>query len=88
MTVKQFVRDFSAFIFGLVGASFTLGLAVSGAYDWAVECLVLAVCCCFATIASIAWLAIAQGGYSKRDRPKRCNKRRMVQSQPTGEKTK
>ena len=88
MTVKQFMRDFSAFIFGLVGASFTLGLALSGAFDWAVECLVLAVCCCFATIASIAWLAIAQGGYSKHDRPRQGKKRRMVQSQPTGEKTK
>lgn len=88
MTVKQFVRDFSAFIFGLVGASFTLGLALSGAFDWSAECLVLAVCCCFATIASIAWLAIAQGGYSKHDRPGQGKKRRMVQSQPTGEKTK
>ena len=86
MTVKQFARDFSAFIFGLVGASFTLGLALSGAFDWSAECLVLAVCCCFATIASIAWLAIAQGGYDKHDRPKRCNKRRVVLSQPTGEK--
>ena len=88
MVVKQFVRDFSAFIFGLVGASFTLGLALSGAFDWAAECLVLAVCCCFATIASIAWLAIAQGGYSKSDRSKRCNKRRVVLSQPAGGKTK
>lgn len=87
MTVKQFVRDFSAFIFGLVGASFTLGLALSGAFDWAVECLVLAVCCCFATIASIAWLAIAQGGYSKRDRPKRSKGSRVVQSKQAGEKT-
>ena len=87
MTVKQFARDFSAFIFGLVGASFTLGLALSGAFDWAVECLVLSVCCCFAAIASIAWLAIAQGGYDKHDRPEQCKKRRMMQSQPTGEKT-
>lgn len=85
MIVKQFMRDFSAFIFGLVGASFTLGLALSGAFDWAVECLVLSVCCCFATIASIAWLAIAQGGYDKHDRPKRCNKRRVVQSKTAGE---
>lgn len=86
MTVKQFARDFSAFIFGLVGASFTLGLALSGAFDWSAECLVLSVCCCFAAIASIAWLAIAQGGYDKRDRPKRCNKRRVVLSQPAGGK--
>lgn len=86
--MKQFVRDFSAFIFGLVGASFTLGLALSGAFDWSAECLVLAVCCCFAAIASIAWLAIAQGGYDKHDRPGQGKKRRMVQSQPTGEKTK
>ena len=86
MTVKQFVRDFSAFIFGLVGASFTLGLALSGAFGWSAECLVLSVCCCFATIASIAWLAIAQGGYSKRDRPSRCNKRRVVQSKQADEK--
>lgn len=88
MTVKQFMRDFSAFIFGLVGASFTLGLALSGAFDWSAECLVLAVCCCFATIASIAWLAIAQGGYDKHDRPEQGKQRRMVQSQPAGEKTK
>lgn len=86
MTVKQFVRDFSAFIFGLVGASFTLGLALSGAFDWPVECLVLAMCCCFATIASIAWLAIAQGGYSKRDRQKRGKGSRVVRSQPADEK--
>lgn len=79
--MKQFVRDFSAFIFGLVGASFTLGLMVSGVFDWSGACLVLAVCCCFATIASIAWLAIAQGGYSKRDK-----ERRVVQSQQAGEK--
>lgn len=84
--MKQFVRDFSAFIFGLVGASFTLGLALSGAFDWSAECLVLAVCCCFATIASIAWLAIARGGYSKRDRQSRCNKRRVVQSKQADEK--
>lgn len=84
--MKQFARDFSAFIFGLVGASFTLGLALSGTFGWSAECLVLAVCCCFATIASIAWLAIAQGGYSKRDRPKRCNKRRVVQSKQADEK--
>ena len=79
--MKQFVRDFSAFIFGLVGASFTLGLALSGAFDWSAECLVLAVCCCFATIASIAWLAITQGGYAKHDKS-----RRVVQSQTAGEK--
>ena len=53
MTVKQFVRDFSAFIFGLVGASFTLGLALSGAFDWSAECLVLAVCCCFVAAVDI-----------------------------------
>ena len=88
MIVKQFARDFSAFIFGLVGASFTLGLALSGAFDWSAECLVLAVCCCFATIASIAWLAIAQGGYSKHDRTGQGKKRRMVQSQPAGGETK
>ena len=87
MTVKQFARDFSAFIFGLVGASFTLGLALSGAFDWAVECLVLSVCCCFAAIASIAWLAIAQGGYDKRDRPKRSKGSRVVQSKQADEKT-
>lgn len=81
MTVKQFVRDFSAFIFGLVGASFTLGLALSGALDWSAECLVLAMCCCFATIASIAWLAIAQGGYSKRGKGSR-----VVRSKPADEK--
>ena len=86
--MKQFARDFSAFIFGLVGASFTLGLALSGAFDWSVECLVLSVCCCFAAIASIAWLAIAQGGYDKRDRPEQGKERRVAQSQPTGEKTK
>ena len=85
--MKQFMRDFSAFIFGLVGASFTLGLALSGAFDWSVECLVLSVCCCFATIASVAWLAIAQGGYDKHDRPEQGKKRRMMQSQPTGGKT-
>lgn len=79
--MKQFVLDFSAFIFGLVGASFTLGLALSGAYDWSAECLVLAVCCCFATIASIAWLAIVQGGYAKRGK-----KRRVVQSKQADEK--
>lgn len=88
MTVKQFARDFSAFIFGLVGASFTLGLALSGAFDWAVECLVLSVCCCFAAIASIAWLAIAHGGYDKHGRPEQGKKRRMMQSQPAGEETK
>lgn len=87
MTVKQFARDFSAFIFGLVGASFTLGLALSGAFDWSAECLVLAVCCCFATIASVAWLAIAQGGYAKRDRSKRGKGSRVVQSQPAGGET-
>ena len=85
--MKQFVRDFSAFIFGLVGASFTLGLAVSGAFDWSAECLVLAVCCCFATIASIAVLAIAHGGYTKHDRMKRSKGSRVVQSQPSYEKT-
>ena len=85
--MKQFVRDFSAFIFGLVGSSFTLGLAVSGAFDWSAECLVLAVCCCFATIASVAWLAIAQGGYAKHDRMKRSKGSRVVQSQPSYEKT-
>lgn len=86
MTVKQFMRDFSAFIFGLVGASFTLGLALSGAFDWSVECLVLSVCCCFAAIASIAWLAIAQGGYDKHDRPKRSKGSRVVQSKQADEK--
>lgn len=86
--MKQFARDFSAFILGLVGASFTLGLALSGAFDWSVECLVLAVCCCFATIASIAWLAIAQGGYGQRDRPKRSKGSRVVRSQSAEEKTK
>lgn len=85
--MKQFVRDFSAFIFGLVGSSFTLGLAVSGAFDWSAECLVLAVCCCFATIASIAVLAIAHGGYAKHDRMKRSKGSRVVQSQPSDEKT-
>ena len=84
--MKQFVRNFSAFIFGLVGASFTLGLALSGTFDWAVECLVLSVCCCFATIASIAWLAIAHGGYSKHDRTGQGKKRRMVQSKQADEK--
>jgi hypothetical protein len=84
--VKQFVLDFSAFIFGLVGASFTLGLAVSGAFDWSAECLVLAVCCCFATIASIAVLAIEQGGYAKHDRPERGRNSRVMQSQPADEK--
>lgn len=87
MIVKQFARDFSAFIFGLVGASFTLGLALSGAFDWPAECLVLSVCCCFAAIASIAWLAIAQGGYDKHDRPKRSKGSRVVQSKPADEKT-
>lgn len=86
MTVKQFIRDFSAFIFGLVGSSFTLGLAVSGAFDWSAECLVLAVCCCFATIASIAWLSIAQGGYDKHDRSKRGKGSRVAQSKPADEK--
>lgn len=79
--MKQFIRDFRAFIFGLVGASFTLGLALSGAFDWSGECLVLAVCYCFATIASIAWLAITQGGYAKHDKL-----HRVVQSQTAGEK--
>lgn len=85
--MKQFVRDFSAFIFGLVGASFTLGLAVSGAFDWSGECLVLAVCSVFATIASIAVLAMADGGYGQRDRSKRSNRSRVVQSKPSDEKT-
>lgn len=85
--MKQFVRDFIAFIFGLVGASFTLGLAVSGVFDWSAECLVLAVSCCFATIASIAVLAIAHGGYTKHDRMKRGKKCRVAQSQHTEEKT-
>lgn len=79
--MKQFVRDFSAFIFGLVGASFTLGLMVSGVFDWSGACLVLAVCSCFATIASIAWFAIAQGGYSKRDKS-----HRIVQPKTADEK--
>ena len=86
--MKQFARDFSAFIFGLVGASFTLGLALSGAFDWSAECLVLAVCCCFATIASIAWLAISQGGYDKHGRPEQGKKRRVAQSQPADGKNK
>lgn len=85
--MKQFARDFSAFIFGLVGASFTLGLALSGAFDWSAECLVLSVCCCFAAIASVAWLAIAQGGYDKHGMSKRGKGSRVVQSQPTDEKT-
>ena len=85
--MKQFVRDFSAFIFGLVGASFTLGLALSGAFDWSAECLVLAVCCCFATIASIAVLAMAEGGYGQRDRSKRGKVSRVVRSQSAEEKT-
>ena len=84
--MKQSVRDFSAFIFGLVGASFTLGLAVSGAFDWSTECLVLAVCCCFATIASIAVLAMAEGGYGQRDRSKRGKGSRSVKSKPADEK--
>ena len=87
MTVKQFIRDFSAFIFGLVGASFTLGLAVSGAFDWSGECLVLAVCCVFSAIASIAVLAMVEGGYGQRDMSKRSKGSRVAQSKPAEEKT-
>ena len=85
--MKQFIRDFSSFIFGLAGASFTLGLALSGAFDWSTECLVLSVCCVFSTIASIAVLAIADGGYGERDRSKRSKWSRVVQSKPAEEKT-